>query len=76
QNQITLVYPSSSNQTVRLNVYAFSGKEAYTQTTSAQQGSNQVQFSVQSFAPGVYYFIIHGQESGMVEAKGKFLVTP
>jgi hypothetical protein len=76
QNQLNFVYPSGSAQQVRINIYAFSGEEVATLTASAQEGNNnQASISVQSFAPGVYFYVIHAQGSGGVVAKGKFLVT-
>ncbi len=76
QSGLNMVYPSGSTQQVRVNVYAFSGEEVATFTANAQAGTgNQTNLSVQAFAPGVYFYVIHGLGSGKVEAKGKFLVT-
>jgi hypothetical protein len=76
QNQMTIVYPSGSAQQVRVNIYAFSGEEVDTFTANAAAANaNQAILSVQAFAPGVYFYVIHGLSSAEVEAKGKFLVA-
>jgi len=74
QSQITIAYASNSAQTVQINIYAFSGEQVATVTGNAQPGNgNKASFSVQAFAPGIYFYVIHG--TGGVLAKGKFLVT-
>jgi hypothetical protein len=76
QDILNISYPSGSTQQVRVNIYAFSGEEVDTFTANAKSGNgNLATLSVKTFAPGVYFYIIHGLGSGGLEAKGKFLVT-
>jgi subtilase family serine protease len=73
-DQVNLVYLSDTDQTVRINYYAFSGQLVATLTQNAQAATpNLVTLAIGGFAPGVYFYVVHGS-GGQVVAKGKFLV--
>src|SRR5581483_7046506 len=69
-----LVYSSPRVQTVHIHIYAFSGELVASLEDDAQAvDNNRVAFSVQAFAPGVYFYVVRGE--GSLYQRGKVLVV-
>lgn len=74
--QVSIAYNSDSVQTIKITVYNLMGQLVGTfMDTAAISNQNRTSLSLSGFAPGVYYFVMTGSVSGVMN-KGKFLAEP
>lgn len=74
-NTLNIVYPCQTSDVALFYIFTTSGSLADYLTTQATVGANnQITFSTASYAPGIYYYVIRGQTSGLI-TKGRFMVV-